>query len=72
MNSTQDRYDELDNIVRTLQVLIDEISDEDYKTELRETLYRAEEELEDIGEILRNEQYAEYEQANLDYERSVS
>lgn len=71
MNNTQEKYDELENIVSTLDVLIDEIEDEYFKGSLRELKFEAEEQIEALDEDLRNEQYLEYEQANIEYERSV-
>lgn len=66
----QDKYDELDNIVRTLDELIDNISDEDYKNELRETKYRAEKEMEEVEERLRKEQKEEEEEQEREYYNS--
>jgi len=71
MNNTQEKYDELYNIISTLNVLLDEITDDYYKNTLMETKFEAEKEMEELEEILRNEQYAEYEQAILEYERGV-
>ena len=71
MNNTQEKYDELYNIISTLNVLLDEITDDYYRSTLMETKFEAEKEMEELEEILRNEQREEYEQANLEYERSV-
>ena len=71
MNNAQEKYDELYNIISTLNVLIDEITDDYYKSTLMETKFEAEKEIEEVEEILRNEQREEYEQAILEYEGSV-
>ena len=68
---TQDRFDELDDIVRTLDELIERISDKNYIDQLRETLYEATNELEKIKPSL-EEQYANEEQEmQVEYVRSV-
>lgn len=67
----QDRFDELDDIVRTLDELIERISDKNYIEQLRETLYEAINELEEIQPRL-EEQYANEEQEmQAEYVRSV-
>jgi hypothetical protein len=67
----QEKYDELENIVSTLDVLIDEITDEYFKGSLRNLKYEAEEQMEEIEEDLRKEQYSEEYEMNYQYERSV-
>lgn len=58
----QDLYDELDNIVRTLDELIGDIKYcKDYSDELKDTLYRAMNDLEEIEPRLQ-EQYDREEQ----------
>ena len=52
----QETYDELDNIVRTLDNLIEEIANKDYIAQLQETKYQAEEELNKVREKLEEEQ----------------
>jgi hypothetical protein len=67
----QDRYDELDDIVRTIDELIDRISDKNYIDQLKETMYQAMNEKEDIEPRLQ-EQYAnEEEELRIEYMRSV-
>lgn len=65
----QDRYDELDNIVSSLNILIDEITDKDYVDMLNEIKYQAQDELEELEEILQAEQWQEFQQTNNDFER---
>lgn len=71
MNKTQEKYDELENIVSTLDLLIDEVEDEYFQRSLRELKFEAEEQMEALNEDLMNEHYLEYEQANMEYEGSV-
>lgn len=71
MQDLQDRYDELDDIVRTIDELIDRISDKNYIDQLKETMYQAMNEKEDIEPRLQ-EQYAnEEEEFRIEYMRSV-
>lgn len=71
MQDLQDRYDELDDIVRTIDELIDRISDKNYIDQLKETMYQAMNEKEDIEPRLQ-EQYAnEEEELQIEYMRSV-
>ena len=67
----QEKYDELENIVSTLDVLIDEVTDEYFKGSLRDLKYEAEEQMEEIEDDLRKEQYSEEYEMNYQYERSV-
>lgn len=67
----QERYDELDNIISSLNLLIDEITDRDYIDQLREIKYQAENEIEEVEKQLRAEQEKEYKGINYQYERSV-
>lgn len=55
----QERYDELDNIISTLDILIGEITDKDYIDLFNETKYTAQDELDRI-----EEQLAEIEREN--------
>lgn len=67
----QDSYDELDNIVRTLDNLIDEITNKDYIQQLEETKYQAQEELNKISEMLLKEQEENEKLDIYEYQRSV-
>lgn len=67
----QERYDELDEIIDTLDTLINNISDEDYKLELRETMYRAMNEKDEIEPRLMEERDAEERQQEREYWRMV-
>ena len=63
----QDRYDELDNIVRTLDILIDETTDEYYINIFNEIKCEAQDELEEVDEKLQAEQDMENKQQEREY-----
>ena len=67
----QDRYDELDNIITSLDILIDEISDKEYKDRLNEIKFDAQNEKDEVSEKLEEEQRREEMQMDYEYERSV-
>ena len=67
----QERYDELDTIVRELDYLIDEISDKNYKEQLELIKYDAQSELDEIEPRLLEQQRQEKKWQELEYERSV-
>lgn len=66
----QERYDERDNIVSSLNILINEITDKDYIDMLNEIKYQAQDELQQLEEILQVEQWQEIQQMNNEFERS--
>lgn len=59
INDIQDRFDELDNIVRTLDILADDINDKYYIDLINDIKYEAENELEEVSEKLEEEQRRE-------------
>jgi len=63
-----EKIDELNNLVSTIDVLINEISDETYIEELKETKSRAEEELGELLEEVDTEYEVELRQANKEFE----
>lgn len=67
----QDRYDELDNIVRTLDILVEDINDKYYIDLINDIKFKAENELEEVAEKLEKEQKIEEMQEEYEYERSV-
>lgn len=69
--NTQDRYDELDNIVRTLDILVDDINDKYYIDLINDIKFEAENELQEVSEKLEEEQKREERQLEYEYERSV-
>lgn len=67
----QNRYDELDNIVRTLDMLVEDLNDKYYIDWINDIKYEAENELAEVSEKLEEEQRREEIQMNYEYERSV-
>lgn len=63
----QDRYDELDNIISSIDILVDEISDKDYKDRLNEIKFDAQNEIEEIEEKLEKEREEEERQQEKEY-----
>ena len=63
----QERYDELDNIVSTLDSLINEINDESYIEDLQYIKYQAENERDEIETNLQKEQDKEDKEMNRQY-----
>lgn len=66
----QERYDELDNIVRSIDVIVDEITDKYYIDMLNEIKFEAQNELEEIQEKLQEEYEEEERERNQQFERS--
>lgn len=67
----QDEYDELTDIIDTLDNLIERISDEDYIAQLRETLYQAENRRQEIEPRLQEEQWEEEKVQEREYWEAV-
>lgn len=67
----QDRYDELDNLISSLNSLINELTDKNYIEQLELIKYEAQNEFEEVSEQLSAEQEREYVEMNYQYERSV-
>lgn len=67
----QDKYDELDNIISSIDILIDEISDKDYKDRLNEIKFDAQNELEETEEELEQEQDKERRQQEKEFFREA-
>lgn len=63
----QERYDELDNIVSTLDSLINEINDESYIKDLQYIKYQAENERDEVETNLQKEQNKEYKEMNRQF-----
>lgn len=66
----QERYDELDTIIMSLDSLIDDINDKYYIEMLKELKFEAQNELEEVKEELQKEYGEEERQMNYDFERS--
>ena len=67
----QDRYVELDNLISSVNSLINELTDKNYIEQLELIKYEAQNEFEDVSEQLSAEQEREYAEINYQYERSV-
>ncbi len=66
----QERYDELDNIVSSIDILVDDITDKNYIDMLNEIKFNAQNELEEVQEKLQEEYNKEEKQMNYEFERS--
>ena len=71
----QDRYDDLDNLIRNIEITIEEIEDKKYMKDCIDSLnyikYDLENNKEDVEEKLEEEQRREERQQEYEYERSV-
>lgn len=65
----QKKYDELDNIISTLDILIGEITDQDYKDTLSEIKYDAQEELDRVQEQLEELEEDKYKSNEIDWNK---
>lgn len=68
---TQDKYDELDNIIRTLDMLVEDLNDKYYIDWINDIKFEAENELEEVSEKLEEERKREEMQQEYLYESSV-
>jgi len=67
----QETFEELDNIVTKLEKLIDEITNEDYISQLKETKEQAKNELNDIQKKLSEEIEENEKQDIYEYQRGA-
>lgn len=65
----QDRYDELENIVNTLEILVDEITDKYYIDMLNQLRFEAQDELEEVSERLYKEENLEQRELENEFNR---
>lgn len=65
----QDRYDELENIVNTLEMLVDEITDKYYIDMLNQLRFEAQDELEEVSERLYEEENSEQRELENEFNR---
>lgn len=65
-----DKQGELENIVDTLDVLVDDITDKYYIDMINELKYEAQTELEEVNEKISEEEREEIQEENRQYERS--
>ena len=68
----QERFDELDNIVSTLRVLRDEITDKDYIEQLDLIKQQALNEMEDVSNQLEKEYEKEQREMDRQYFNSIN
>lgn len=66
----QDRYDELDNLISSLNSLMDDLTDKNYIEQLELIKFEAQNEFEEVSKQLSAEQEKEYMEMNYQYERS--
>lgn len=67
----QERYDELENIIFTIRILIDDLTNKDYIEQLKVIQAQALEELEEVDFQLQKEYYKEYNLQLNTYFKSV-
>ena len=67
MNNLYDRQDELEEIVRRIDNLVDEIKDEYFINELNELKYEAQDELEEVKEKIAKQEEEEEKEQNLEF-----
>ena len=70
IDELRDRYDELDNIISSIQILTKEIKDKDYIERLEIIEFEAQDELNEIIPKLEQLEEKEEEEMNREYERS--
>lgn len=68
--NNQEAYDELDNIISSIDLLVNEISNQYYIDMLNELKYQAQDELEEVERQLQEEQWQEEREMNHQFERS--
>lgn len=68
---SQDRYDELDNIISTIDALVDDITDKYYIDALVEIKFEAQNELEEVEKKLQEERDQEERNMEQEYWREV-
>lgn len=68
--NNQERFDELDNIVSSIDLLVSEISNQYYIEMLNVLKYEAQDELEEVAKLLLEEQEREEREMNYQFERS--
>ena len=67
----QSRYDELDEIVNSIDFLVDKITDKDYIERLNEIKYDAQNELDEVSDKLQEEYDREERQRDKEYWEGV-
>lgn len=67
--NNQERYDELDNIVSSIDILVDDIRDKYYIDMLNEIKFEAQIEREEVEERLQEEYDRQEKEMNYEYEK---
>lgn len=67
----QERYDELDNIVLTIRILVEDITDREYIEKLEFIQFQAQDELEKLDLQLQKEYQKEHQHQINEYFKSV-
>lgn len=65
----QERYDELDNIISSIDILVDDTRDKYYIDMLNEIKFEAQIEREEVAERLQEEYDRQEKEMNYEYER---
>lgn len=67
----QDKYDELDNLISTLNVLIDDLTDRNYIDQLELIKFEAQNEFDEVAEQLKEQQKQENKELEREYWEAV-
>ena len=67
----QDKYDELDNLISTLNVLIDDLTDRNYTDQLELIKFEAQNEFEEVSEQLDDLREQEEKEQEREYWEAV-
>ncbi len=67
----QSRYDELDEIIDSIDILVDKITDKDYIERLNEIKFDAQNELDEVSDKLQEEYDREEKQREKEYWEGV-
>lgn len=67
----QDKYDELDNLISTLRILIDDLTDRNYIDQLELIKFEAQNEFDEISERLDDLREQEEKELEREYWRAV-
>lgn len=71
MNNNQDKYDELENIIDTLKMIVKETTDEHYKQVFKDIIDEVANDMDKIADELMQEHYMEYINSVFEYEKYV-
>lgn len=71
LEELRNKYDELDNIISSLNSLMDDLTDKNYIEQLELIKYEAQNELDEIEPQIQKLEEEEEREINREYERSV-